>query len=137
MKAAPVRQLVERARTGQRHVPGHVKFDAGRQRQAAPDGATRCVMKLMNRAGPECRRPRGTSQGNAYFIEATPCRLKSLDLEKTLEVRLAVVRPASDPEGWRNEPFLHVVTHGAAGHVRDRGQVLYRIPGFDSHQLSI
>ena len=91
-------------------------------------------MKLVNSNDPPRHRSYGAAiQGRTDFIERAPGRLKSLDLKKTLEMRLAVVRPSPNAERRRNQPLLNVVPHRATGDISQGGQVLNGIPGIDSH----
>jgi hypothetical protein len=128
VEAAPVRQFEETPRTRKRHVTSDVQFDAGRKLKPAPDRSFRC--KCSSMGSPRCNT---ALDGGPDVVERLSACLKSLDLEKALQVELAVVAPPSNTERRGNQTFLHVIPHRASGDVSQIGQVLNGVPHVDSH----
>jgi len=101
---------------------------SGRKLKPAPDRSFRC--KCSSMGSPRCNT---ALDGGPDVVERLSACLKSLDLEKALQVELAVVAPPSNTERRGNQTFLHVIPHRASGDVSQIGQVLNGVPHVDSH----
>ena len=108
VEAAPVRQFAKTIGSGQRDVIRDVDLDAGGQLEVAPHRTFR-QSRLLRR-----RSIFGAPDGGSNLLERPAHRLKFLDLEQPIEVNLAVMRPASNAQGRRNQAFLDVVPDGPA-----------------------
>lgn len=129
MRAAPVGELVETTRARKRDVAGHVQFDAWCKLKTAPDRALRCRRHSMARA-----LDGGAAKRGFNVVERPSRRLKRLDFEQAVEMRLAVVPSPSNAERRGNQTFLNVVPHGASGDTAQVGQVLDGEPYVGAHR---